>query len=905
MTLRTAPCLPCEWLRRLARMLSYLLLPRVFALVCALGILGLMAPSSAPVPRLPKKAVDAAASAAAAASAVAGAAGSIATKVAAVAASASAASAGAPDLGSALAAAINKTVAGAVNKALADVTQSIAGGPPAASAPVVVVEKVAPPNKPVVAAAVAAPASAASAPIVRFTTRALPAARVGSNWRPPSVLEAGSPKSTLSLVAPAPAWIKIEPEGAIGGVPDAVGTVQFTVRAVPLAAPERAFEQSFKVSVLPALVVKLSAAQTQASPELPTADPRSWRLDAKDIEQLTNPETSPVEPKAVPTIDQLKGMLAPLKGLDYPSESLLRAALRLSRCSYFSHVVRDAGKAPPAGQPICPVIKAPARAASAPSLAKAVAVVAADGPVDTAPEPTDLTLPEFYEKLIPIDLEDAIVKQARKLYPQSKPIATNWSASKDCGCVPPARADEVYAFVNYWGSPAQQKAAAAAAAAAASAGGAASAALPPAERVIDFSLYSRLVVFGAVLNDLGDYELPSPIAVQAERLARAAQKHGTRLDLLVYRHDWSDLLQKPPAYLESYARQAAKNAIKLVDTQLGDAEPAQGWQGTLDAWQRKLLLWFWREEVYTFSGLTLYFDGAPVSGAAGAAYQKFFKTYVESLIAQLQQTRRSYRLNIVIPGDRTNDDGGVYKLQDLMGYIQLAEPRRTSKQVDAREKSAYKGTSDITLEYLVLLSDPTTDTKKVLRARIDQSEAVKGADRVAFLDSLVPVLLTPPVEKPPWARQDSGKQFDDDLAYMKWNYGGVTLWDPPDGTANADHSKLDHYFRADERNLPRLCDFVCVNRMPLRLLLQTLGLLGVASLALWVFSCEARQWIGRHWVALCLGGGGVTAALALAMLECDPSLEKVSRGNVPLIAVTVVFFLYLLYVALKPKDELR
>ena len=52
--IHSTPCLPCAWLRRAGRVFSYLLLPRVFALLCALVIVGLMAPTS--MPKFVKKA---------------------------------------------------------------------------------------------------------------------------------------------------------------------------------------------------------------------------------------------------------------------------------------------------------------------------------------------------------------------------------------------------------------------------------------------------------------------------------------------------------------------------------------------------------------------------------------------------------------------------------------------------------------------------------------------------------------------------------------------------------------------------------------------------------------------------------------------------------------------------------
>ena len=611
--------------------------------------------------------------------------------------------------------------------------------------------------------------------------------------------------------------------------------------------------------------------------------PISYRLDAPDLKALTavaapDPTAdrpAPPNPPQPSVSKQLEEMLGSLLDIDYPTEAHFRNVLRLAHCAYYQRTLRDAARKRAVvveADDACPTqmpAQAPDAAASAP-----------------------MRLAAFYRALMPPELTDRIVKQARKPHPPDARFDAGWTATPGCGCVPPNGAEEVYGFVPYWGTTEQQQASPPPAPASAPA----AVAHAPAPRQVDFSLFSRLSFFGAMLNDLGGFDLPPEVSAMGHRLAHDAQRHGTGVDLVVHRSEWDTLLERRSQEdLKRLAERAADSAMQLVDArQTNQHEALQTW-----------LLPFWREEPHAYGGITVFFDNVPADGSATAApYEIFRNAFVDGLIRKMQESGRRYRLNVVVPDHRLADQG-MYAFDQLTQLIEKAEPARTSKKVDANEKMGlYRGTTDITVNYLVLLSDPTTDTKKALRTRIEKSEEVKGARRVSLLESMLPMLLRPPAGKPPWARQAPGAQFDDDLAYIKWNYGGLVLWElPAQALGDKDRLKmLQDNYRDDTRRLPALCDAVCPQRLWLRLLLQALALVGAISIPLWFYNCTVRAW-GLPYKIYLWAGGLIAVGIALALNECDPALQELSESYWPLIGVVASLFAGGLYYTFRRRRE--
>jgi hypothetical protein len=91
---------------------------------------------------------------------------------------------------------------------------------------------------------------------------------------------------------------------------------------------------------------------------------------------------------------------------------------------------------------------------------------------------------------------------------------------------------------------------------------------------------------------------------------------------------------------------------------------------------------------------------------------------------------------------------------------------------------------------------------------------------------------------------------------------------------------LSDNFRDDPQGLTGLCNWVCPNRLPLRLLLQTLVLLGGLALGAWMMSCTVRSW-GRPYRYFLGGGFVATVVLLQALLQCDPVLAPLRESPVP------------------------
>lgn len=216
-----------------------------------------------------------------------------------------------------------------------------------------------------------------------------------------------------------------------------------------------------------------------------------------------------------------------------------------------------------------------------------------------------------------------------------------------------------------------------------------------------------------------------------------------------------------------------------------------------------------------------------------------------------------------------------------------------SKKVDAADKAGCRGSTDITLNYIVPMSDLVARSKKALRERLGRSETVKGHRRVALQESFVPVLLLrPPSSLPAWSPSPPVLELGDDLAYMNWNYRGVALWELP-GQAARDKEQFKSVrknFDSAERRLPGLCAVVCANRLWLRLLLQALVVALAASIVLCAVSRSALALPSRYEVGAWIAGGAALP-LALVLQECDPALHEVRQSPRPLAVLAVVLVL--------------
>ncbi|HWB98912.1 MAG TPA: hypothetical protein VG672_19520, partial [Bryobacteraceae bacterium] len=270
-------------------------------------------------------------------------------------------------------------------------------------------------------------------------------------------------------------------------------------------------------------------------------------------------------------------------------------------------------------------------------------------------------------------------------------------------------------------------------------------------------------------------------------------------------------------------------------------------------------------------------------------------------------------LNLVVPDDLLGEEG-PFSYHNLINYIELAEPATTRKGTAAEDDFArYKGITPITVDILVLMREPTTEQKKLLRAAIDGLLApYDGHRRVALLQSVIPVIFHRGGPQRGSAADLHGSDLDSDIAYYQWTYGGVGLWPLPvttvgDGAAVMSVLRKDFTVQNSAAS-PELeaasasgtiCRYVCPNRNPVRLLFELLALVSLGLGGAHAVTCRIRRARGLYLALL------VCSALALVcgglLLDCDPTLYALKQSNWLLLGLIVGLGLFILYRSYKPR----
>ena len=747
----------------------------------------------------------------------------------------------------------------------------------------------------------AAPASAASAPLAMtvaptasapadmrliYKTVALPSGRLGVAYGPRQVVQGGMPPYRFTVDGKLPPGLQLADDGRLAGLPSAAGRYTFVLGVHDASSPPLAAQQAYVLYIdkataarpasapsAPAALTALSRADADATANLSAGVPVSYKLTQADVATLMPEDAAPApEPApapaesapaaapaasaaamttvpAGPSAEQLQAILAPMIDVEYPTLALFVKELEAERCAYYAAHVKEA------------------------ALKKGLAVDARCPP--DAPPPAarkanagGIPLRQFYDDLLPPQNRDAIVKAAEKLHPFTDAKPLKW-AGGGCACSPTRTDNEVIAFIPYWL--------------------AGETALP-----VDFSLFTRLQYMGVVLNDNGTYLRPPGWDSRGGGFAREARRHGTRLDLVLYRRDWASLLALPEAQRDTVAHTAARNAVALADTRRDDL------QTELDG----LMLPAWQESAYVYDGITVFFEDSPTDAVQQKAYARFLHLMLQRLVAEMQATQRRYHLNIVVPDHLLGDDG-PYDFQHLMEVLESAEPKRTSKGVEEGAKVRYRGITDITVDFFVLLSEPTAQSKIDLRARVDNTPSLSGHRRIAFLESAVPFQFYRRGDKPTPLPPDEREQLDKDLAYIKWTFGGIGFWPVPTvgaGSGEGVHELASHNYGVPRGAMGGLCAFVCPNRMPLRLLFEALLLAEAIAIGLYAWNCRVRRLGARYLLAL-WAGALATLLLAFGIFTCDPALYEWREQNYLLYALILALFAAGAYATFKPRVE--
>lgn len=723
---------------------------------------------------------------------------------------------------------------------------------------------------------------------------ALPTARLGVAYKPRRMVTGGVAPYLVQIVEGSkPEGLDFSADSSLAGRP--VGPVRlhtFTVQITDSSAPPLSVRQAYALRVAQTPAPRPAASAASAAP--PAAPPASaaqsppgphhitsYMLLQEELDDLfpnakpadvaaSAPEAAAPAPGAprrrfrarpapIPTVfaDKMQALLAPLVHVDYPTAGLFTEALEAAHCTYFRNVVTEAAEK--AKRPA-----APAELKCAPAAAHVAAAGASSPSTGTALPGVSPTL---YAELLPEIVKRDLIALARWPHPidgHAKP--PRWSGN-GCGCAPPTTEDWGYGIYPFW--QAQDG--------------------PP--QKIDFSLFNRIGYLGAQLSNTGALVTAMPLNSDTDGFTRTARRFDTYVDLVVHRSEWSDLLGQP--YQTEIIQRAVKDIVSLVDTRMTDAATTT----------KRYLLPGWDEPVHLFDGVTLFFDNAPTDPDGKKKFEAFYASFVHSLISEMQKTQRPYALNIVVPATEIGQDG-AYNFKQLWGYIQRAQKLTEANALAGAASSDYLGTTDITVSILALLAEPTSQAKKDLRASADKNDVLHGHSRVAVLNAITPVLFHAAGNTGLAGASINDRQLDDDIAYFKWQFGGMGLWPIPlqdTATGPAIYKRLaENLSRRGASPVDGLCKWICPNRSALRLLFMGLLVTGAVAFGLYTWVCAVRR-IGRPYIVFLWVGGVLAMSVGLALLGCDPQLAGVREGNMPLIALLAATVVAGMYYSLKPR----
>ncbi len=365
---------------------------------------------------------------------------------------------------------------------------------------------------------------------------------------------------------------------------------------------------------------------------------------------------------------------------------------------------------------------------------------------------------------------------------------------------------------------------------------------------LDFSLYDRISYFKLEIDSNGDFSKPLhwDDKYHIADFINLAHKHRVKVDLTLQTSGWRD-----------WSPQMEDNAVFNI---AGMA--TQTYHATDTQWLRKLLPLVEDDSSVRADGVTLFFDDyARYADSARLA------DIVDRVADRLEQSSAATSLNVMLRLDWSQIDDLLHELpaQPLDKICRpLATPTIECMIVDDR------------IEYvLVYLTQDTSTSKKQLRQAIEN--AYHGDTRRIALEKILPII-------PPPDDAEKTVQFEDDLIYFEYNFGGVALWPIPladtdsDAAELLDQSLLKLY--PDTANVspmvtniesyaPWLCQFTCPNRWLFRITFDLLAGLLMLYIVFVVLNCSMRELYQRyfvHFVIACL----LTATILLVSLVCDP-----------------------------------
>lgn len=461
-------------------------------------------------------------------------------------------------------------------------------------------------------------------------------------------------------------------------------------------------------------------------------------------------------------------------------------------------------------------------------------------------------------------LYEHVVQPAIALLYQKNPVyraaaTVQWDGT-GCGCVIDDLSGTVYGFYPFW--------------------------LAGEKQTVNFSVLSRVAYYGLSFDDDGVIKQANNVHNESTLLSRdnvdwnaqaafiqTARKHNSKVDWVIrndksYWDRWKRLSYSSRA---SVLETLTENIVNLLSRQITDRFS-----------EIKQNITFGIVTPPTLGdGVTLYFDGFPDDRESIELFNQFFTNLQKKLFAE----EKDYFVNILVPQSAL--DTGIYQYSNLLRWIGHTKSSGSGNALPARSWRA----ADMRTDILVLIEEPTTDSKKKLRLDIENGD-LHGIERAMLLWHIVPVIE---FDGRNW------QQLEDDIVYFEDNFGGIGFWPLQ---VNEPEVAEEMPFRCDAIESVSGClvryfnntnlygepetfleKFVCENRAYFRIALGILTILCSLFASLYFYSCRIHYKFQNFYVWYLLLILAPALIVALLLLTYDPVLEPISTGNLPLILV--------------------
>ncbi|VAW88722.1 hypothetical protein MNBD_GAMMA17-1785, partial [hydrothermal vent metagenome] len=366
---------------------------------------------------------------------------------------------------------------------------------------------------------------------------------------------------------------------------------------------------------------------------------------------------------------------------------------------------------------------------------------------------------------------------------------------------------------------------------------------PVAQPTINYNVINRIAYYALTVDHNG--EIQNPLHWNSDgqlgNFIHKAHRHKTAVDLVIYSDQWMN-----------WSDADQTRAVTSIDRQL-KLEVEYKQEGAM------AYVPFLNSATASPDGVTLYF-GNYADSAIDA--RKSIVRFVKQLHIQLAKQNRSLKINVLLD-------------------VETSE-LETSGDLFVNLKDLLVKKDDDSLVYvdslIVFINEPTTDTKKKLRSKIENE--FSGKERMQVLRKVIPVITPIGHEKDP---KGSYKQFKDDLIYFNNNFAGIGLWPVPlisgdDSDADAIATAIDTQFSIKSGNgmlnaisekYPILCKYACPNRKILRLVFDGLLVLIIGYGVLAIFSRRLRRFYNRNSIYFKLYMFAMVMVF-MTSLVCDP-----------------------------------